>query len=333
MVRRLERELAVRALDISPESQARGLRYHATKLRKVLRALKEMTRGIPAADRRLYLPSDAGWGMAYTSALAGRARRLGYRIWLHHHNYSYIARRERRMEIVCRAAGPDAVHILLCERMEREFRARYPRVRETRVVSNAGFVAAVPCDERDERPGLRLGLLGNLDEAKGLWIAIECLEQLARRVPGIRLILGGPVIRRGDRTRLRAVRRGHGDAVEDRGPLDDAAKLRFYRDIDVLLFPSRLREGQPLVVLEALASGVPVVAYGEGCIPALLQQGCGEAIDPGAPFVPAATARLEAWAADSAGRLSAGRAAVRRFSELKRTSDREIAELMSSLRD
>lgn len=58
------------------------------------------------------------------------------------------------------------------------------------------------------------------------------------------------------------------------GPVSAASKQDFFDGIDVFLFPSRYRnETEPLVVLEAMAQGVPVVASALGCIPEMLPHG------------------------------------------------------------
>jgi len=51
----------------------------------------------------------------------------------------------------------------------------------------------------------------------------------------------------------------------------------FYRQMDVFLLTSQF-EGVPLVLLEAMASGVPVVATAVGAIPRILKQGAGYAV-------------------------------------------------------
>jgi glycosyltransferase involved in cell wall biosynthesis len=60
------------------------------------------------------------------------------------------------------------------------------------------------------------------------------------------------------------------DFVEFRGAVDPVAPL--YRQADVLVITSD-REGTPNVVLEAMASGLPVVATHVGGIPDLVQHG------------------------------------------------------------
>jgi glycosyltransferase involved in cell wall biosynthesis len=46
----------------------------------------------------------------------------------------------------------------------------------------------------------------------------------------------------------------------------------FLRSFDILVVPSRL-DGRPVVVLEALASGVPVLASRVGALPELIEDG------------------------------------------------------------
>jgi glycosyltransferase involved in cell wall biosynthesis len=58
--------------------------------------------------------------------------------------------------------------------------------------------------------------------------------------------------------------------VEFRGLVPDIAE--HLRSLDVLVLPSR-QDGRPVVVLEALASGVPVVAARLGGIPELIHDG------------------------------------------------------------
>jgi glycosyltransferase involved in cell wall biosynthesis/GT2 family glycosyltransferase len=75
----------------------------------------------------------------------------------------------------------------------------------------------------------------------------------------------------------RRVRKLGLDAIFDfRGQVDDLAPL--YTAADIVILPSR-SEGVPLVILEALASGRPVVASKVGSIPEVLDPSCGILIE------------------------------------------------------
>ena len=69
--------------------------------------------------------------------------------------------------------------------------------------------------------------------------------------------------------------------------------------LDVLLFPTSYRnEAEPIAILEALAYGIPVIAWDRGCIGSILRRGAdmpGEAIATDHPYLPEAVQRIEAW--------------------------------------
>lgn len=103
---------------------------------------------------------------------------------------------------------------------------------------------------------LRVGFLGRLVVNKGPETAIAALIELLRRGVHATLSLVGEGPERG---RLEEVvaHAGISDRVRFEGYRDDPE--HWFHTIDVLARPS-LTEGMPLAVLEAMASGVPVVA-------------------------------------------------------------------------
>lgn len=124
------------------------------------------------------------------------------------------------------------------------------------------FVPAEPA----ERTGLRsrLGIpqgvpvalfVGRLERRKGLDILFAAWAELVRRADAPRLLIAGP----GEAGPWLREARTHAveGAVTFLGGRADVAEL--YRAADLLVFPSRA-EGCPNVVLEAMASGLPVVA-------------------------------------------------------------------------
>jgi glycosyltransferase involved in cell wall biosynthesis len=123
------------------------------------------------------------------------------------------------------------------------------------------------CVPQDIRPGppvrevkdrdLRVGVVGRLEwHQKGLGHLVKVAESLkAARADVSWVVIGdGP-----DRGRLEQelARRGLRDVFEFRGWVRDRTEM--YRSFDILLIPS-LFEGVPMVLLEALARDVPVLA-------------------------------------------------------------------------
>ncbi len=60
-------------------------------------------------------------------------------------------------------------------------------------------------------------------------------------------------------------------------------KLEFFQNADIFIYPS-YHEGMPMAVLEAMASGLPIIATNVGGLPDLVQDGInGLLVDPGQP--------------------------------------------------
>jgi glycosyltransferase involved in cell wall biosynthesis len=77
---------------------------------------------------------------------------------------------------------------------------------------------------------------------------------------------------------------GLGDRFEYIGELDRAEKLAFLQSLDVLSVPTVYRESKGLFVLEAWASGVPVVLPDHGTFPEMVENtGGGLLFEPGNP--------------------------------------------------
>ncbi|MGA8710094.1 MAG: glycosyltransferase family 4 protein [Thermoplasmata archaeon] len=76
---------------------------------------------------------------------------------------------------------------------------------------------------------------------------------------------------------------GVADRIDARGAVPRAELLREYASADLFVLPS-LFDSFPVVVLEAMAAGVPVVATRVGGVPELLEEGeCGLLVPPGNP--------------------------------------------------
>jgi glycosyltransferase involved in cell wall biosynthesis len=81
------------------------------------------------------------------------------------------------------------------------------------------------------------------------------------------------------------------------GPVHASAKVLFFQTIDCLLFPSNyVNEAQPLVLLEAAASGVPWIASSIGSIPDLANQLEQKTAPAGTAFVQHAVRTIQTWA-------------------------------------
>jgi len=67
---------------------------------------------------------------------------------------------------------------------------------------------------------------------------------------------------------------GLGESVRILGKVIGQDKWRLLLDSDVFVFPTQyLPEGQPIVIIEAMAAGLPIISTARGCIPSLVHNG------------------------------------------------------------
>lgn len=118
-----------------------------------------------------------------------------------------------------------------------------------------------------------IGYFGHHRTIKGTDVLIEAMSHLVTRLgmsDVLLLLIGQGEIT--DQIRARADKLGLGENVLFCGPKPHAEIPEQMSALDVFCLPSR-QEGCPNVVLEALASGVPVVASRVGGVPELLEDG------------------------------------------------------------
>jgi glycosyltransferase involved in cell wall biosynthesis len=109
-----------------------------------------------------------------------------------------------------------------------------------------------------------------VNRQKGVMVALDAVHGLARARPRLRLVIAGDGP---DRPMLeRAVaRRGLGARVHVAGAVTPDAMPRYHASADLLLYPTARREGLPRAILEAMATGVPVIASDRGGIPSAVR--------------------------------------------------------------
>jgi glycosyltransferase involved in cell wall biosynthesis len=263
---------------------------HRRQLRKALRYLRALASALTTRAGVVYLvASDGPWAVA-DALVAAAARLRRRRLLVHHHAWSYLPEPTWPPSWVFRAGGAHATHVVLCRCMGDQLAATYGS-RRVQVLSNAAFVppGPEPGTQRSPTAQLRLLLLSNLTMDKGVGRAIALLETLVERGESVELTLAGPIVERGvDDAVASAVERGL--PVRPIGYVDRAERDRLLEESDLLLFPSTYRnEAEPMVVLEALAAGLPVLAARLGCIEDLVGE---------LGWVAPASGRFDGWAAD-----------------------------------
>lgn len=162
---------------------------------------------------------------------------------------------------------------------------------------------------RSAEPGLRVLAVGRLVEKKGFHVLVDAIAASDRSTT-LRIVGDGP---EGERLRRHVGERGVADRVTFAGSATHATLPREYAGADVVAVPSIVdhtgdRDGLPNVVLEAMASGRPVVGTRVGAIDHAIRDGeTGLLVGPGSP---AALAGALSWlAANPLARAALGRRA------------------------
>jgi len=185
-------------------------------------------------------------------------------------------------------------------RLEGRYRGR-PTVEFVANAVDPEHFRPVPDTSTPRRSGMVFGCIGRLDREKGQRDLLEAFAAGRLAESGARLKFVGEGPDHGE-LRARAEALGILDAVEFAGERRDMAQV--YAEIDCLVLPS-LREGMPMVVLEALASGKPVVATDVGAVSLLLSSGCGLVVPVGDREAMATALRRVAQSADERGIMGA----------------------------
>ena len=156
----------------------------------------------------------------------------------------------------------------------------------------ANSVPLKPVTERVRRAGeaieiLSLGLVG---QRKGSYDLIEAFGRLVRAVPEARLTIAGNG--EVDQARALVTRLGLEGKVRLPGWIEMAQKDALLHNADIYVLPS-YNEGLPVSVLEAMASGVPVVTTPVGGLPDLIHNGVNGILVPAGDVEALANALME----------------------------------------
>ncbi|HSS48365.1 MAG TPA: glycosyltransferase, partial [Thermoanaerobaculia bacterium] len=133
-----------------------------------------------------------------------------------------------------------------------------------------GGLAIEPAADLEGEPGYLL-FVGRLRIRKGVEVLLEALKDLRSQHPETVLRIAGDGEHR-SRLERRVKDLELGDAVAFLGTCDAGRVWRLLAGAAALVVPS-IYEGMPLVVLEAMAAGVPVVAGAVSGIPEVVVDG------------------------------------------------------------
>lgn len=253
-----------------------------------------------------------GWDADFACALA-RLGRPGRHLVHLHVTASWLSGggwRQRLRRVLTRwAFSRPGVELLAVSEAVREHWARYlPWERsKIHVVHNGVDTCRFQPAGKDRPVSVQpvIGVAARLAPMKGLEVLLQALARLRSTDTVFECRIAGDGGLR-QQLQRQADRLGLSECVRFLGHVDDMPA--FYRELDLFVLPSVSDEGLPLSVLEAMASGLPVLASDVGGTrEALLDRVHGRLLPAG--DVPALAAELSTFLSDANLRRACGRAA------------------------
>jgi glycosyltransferase involved in cell wall biosynthesis len=153
-----------------------------------------------------------------------------------------------------------------------------------------GYVPRPPTNPETRTTPFTIGYLARIAPEKGLDVLAEAYHRL-RATPGVgasRLVAAGYLApeHQGYLDRITNTMKtwGLADQFEYRGELDRTQKIAFLQGLDVFSVPAPYEEPKGMFLLEAMASGVPVVQPRRGAFPEVVgKTGGGLIVDASGP--------------------------------------------------
>ncbi len=168
--------------------------------------------------------------------------------------------------------------------------------------------------EAARKPGLNVLFFSFMSVPKGIFVAFDVARRVLGEDAACRFTFGGGIESEPVGQALAQLQKDFPGRIVHLGHIEDIhARTRMFREADVFIFTT-LRDASGLVLLHAMAEGLPIVASREGTIPEIVAEGeNGLLFDKG--DAPACAARVMRLLADAGLRLRMAACSRRRFEE------------------
>ena len=252
-------------------------RFKLKKIRPFLRLLRQIRHSVKEYRPELvYVTPNAGGGPFYKDFIVvSKLKRMGCRLVAHYHNKGVATRQDRPLDnFLYRRFFKGLKVILLSERLYPDM-AKYVR-REDVLICPNGIPCVAPPTVKEASATPRILFLSNLLVEKGVLVLLDALKLLKEKGLSFACDLMGGETPELDAARLdEAVRtRSLQDVVSYHGKRLGKEKEAIFGHANIFVFPTFYQnECFPLVLLEAMAHGLPCISTDEGAISDIISDG------------------------------------------------------------
>ncbi len=199
------------------------------------------------------------------------------KIIFHIHNRGIaVNAKKRRYRLLYRWIFKSSVVIHLSEKLiDEEFSLLNLKKTKFYAVPN-GVDLEIYDYQKKKNDTINLLFLSNLFAEKGIFDLLQVFEKLCHENSNISLsIAGAPLYNFDKELQQYLAKRPHlKERVNYLGPVYGEKKVQLLKDSDIFVFPSYFSEECfPLVILEAMAAGLPVVASDIGAVSEIISEG------------------------------------------------------------
>jgi len=186
---------------------------------------------------------------------------------LHLHGFTYykIYQKSKLYKCLFDVLSKNAVMIVLCESQ---------KSKTLKIMSKSSVVLyncidkKVVTEKKTKNSILQICYISNISREKG---ALDLIEAVKKYQSNIRLVVAGNFL--GDKEEFLESIKGC-DNISFLGFADEKMKNSLLKSSDIFCLPSKLEEGSPISIIEAMSYGLPVLTTDKGCIREMID-GCG----------------------------------------------------------
>ncbi len=328
----MESNIELYTINVASQNLQRSVFSRLSRISTVMSGLIRFMSTWKLQGSTLYISPSGGYGQVYELFFLSLARFRGMKIYLHHHSFAYLDKYFWVADLLTKIAGQQAVHITLSQGMAEKLQKQYAVVKNVIPISNATFFTDNKSVTNMKRDSVKtIGFISNIAKEKGVFDFLELLEACEQKGLPIKGKVAGPF--QDEETEKEFNQRiSKLSTVDYVGPQYGDQKENYFNSIDVLIFPTRYaNEAEPLTIHEAMKYGIPVIAFGRGSIPELVDSKCGQVIQLDSPFVPAALEKLIFWKQNPDEYKMASNSAAERFAKALTMNKKRWQELLTEM--